>query len=151
MNLAKLTALAERVANLNAAAGEIGAGMLAQLVSDAQDALQPAGDTPLHVIQERWATRKWPSIGYFVHGQAYQDIHNLLAMIAELRGNDSPRTEYDKGAAHCAIGIRAGLVNLPRYELVIGTFSREPNMLGGDKGDWLKRSDVLECVGQVTR
>jgi len=32
-------------------------------------------------IRERWASRKWPTIGYFVHGQAYEDIHALLAII----------------------------------------------------------------------
>lgn len=32
-------------------------------------------------IRSRWASREWPSIGYFVHGQAYMDIQTLLAHI----------------------------------------------------------------------
>lgn len=32
-------------------------------------------------IRERWKSRAWPSIGYFVHGQAYQDIQKLLEII----------------------------------------------------------------------
>ena len=39
----KLLALAVRVANLNRDAGEIGAGMLAQLVDQARDAVKAAG------------------------------------------------------------------------------------------------------------
>ena len=34
-------------------------------------------------IRERWKSRSWPSIGYFVHGQAYQDIQKLLEIIDE--------------------------------------------------------------------
>ena len=36
-------------------------------------------------IRERWASRRWPSIGYFVHGQAYEDIQSLLAEVDRLR------------------------------------------------------------------
>lgn len=144
--LDKLTALAERVAGLNAAAGEIGAGMLAQLVSEAQDALtSPDDDQPLHEIQARWASRKWPSIGYFVHGQAYQDIHALLDMVMNLRGSESPRTEYDKGATHCAAGIRAGVETLTRYDAVLewGDAFCEETV----NGQYLRRDDVLTAIG----
>ncbi len=37
----------------------------------------------LNEIKERWSTRAWPSIGYFVHGQAYGDIQKLLEHIEE--------------------------------------------------------------------
>jgi len=155
MNDAKLTALAERVANLNPAAGEIGAGMLAQLVDQAQDALKPVegGDT-LQQIRERWASRKWPTIGYFVHGQAYEDIQTLLRMIAYYKNlahvtvgkpkDESPTdAAYQQGATHCLTGLRAVAVNLTRYNADPHT----ANMYDDERGEWLKRSDVLELLG----
>lgn len=35
----------------------------------------------LDEIRARWADRTWPSIGYFVHGQALTDIDDLLDII----------------------------------------------------------------------
>jgi hypothetical protein len=35
-------------------------------------------------ITARWASRLWPSIGYFVHGQAFLDIHTLQERIGFL-------------------------------------------------------------------
>ena len=35
----------------------------------------------VETIRERWADRRWPNIGYFVHGQALADIHALLEVI----------------------------------------------------------------------
>lgn len=37
----------------------------------------------LEEIRERWKSRAWPSIGYYVHGQAYADIQRLLEIIDE--------------------------------------------------------------------
>lgn len=37
-------------------------------------------------IRERWASRAWPSIGYFVHAQAWKDIKILLEEIDRLKG-----------------------------------------------------------------
>lgn len=44
---------------------------------------QTIGAEALEEIRERWKSRSWPSIGYFVHGQAYQDIQKLLEIIDE--------------------------------------------------------------------
>lgn len=35
----------------------------------------------LEEIRDRWKETKWPSIGYFVHGQALMDIRKLLEII----------------------------------------------------------------------
>lgn len=40
-------------------------------------------DKQVKEIADRWESRKWPNIGYFVHGQAYSDIKDLLNVIAE--------------------------------------------------------------------
>lgn len=39
----------------------------------------------LNAIRQRWANTRWPRLGYFVHGQAKDDIFDLL-MIAETYG-----------------------------------------------------------------
>lgn len=41
----------------------------------------PPPDKDVELIRERWKSRSWPSIGYFVHGQAYSDIQKLLEII----------------------------------------------------------------------
>lgn len=38
-------------------------------------------DRAIEEIRERWKSRTWPSIGYFVHGQVYEDINKLLEII----------------------------------------------------------------------
>lgn len=47
----------------------------------------PTPNTPsaeaLEEIRNRWKDRSWPHIGYFVHGQAYQDIQKLLEIADE--------------------------------------------------------------------
>lgn len=37
-------------------------------------------ETKIEEIRERWADCSWPKIGYFVHGQARDDIAMLLAI-----------------------------------------------------------------------
>lgn len=60
MNNAKLIALAERVARLNPDCAEIGAGMLASLVADAQDALR--WEPPEAGYSERKASVLWAEL-----------------------------------------------------------------------------------------
>ncbi len=36
-------------------------------------------------IRARWKDKSWPSIGYFVHGQAYIDIQALLDEVDRLK------------------------------------------------------------------
>lgn len=35
-------------------------------------------------IRERWRDRRWPNIGYFIHGQAVMDIDALIGQLDAL-------------------------------------------------------------------
>lgn len=46
-------------------------------------------DHGVEQIRARWANQNWPNIGYFVHGQAREDIAALLSEIDRLRENQN--------------------------------------------------------------
>lgn len=52
----------------------------------------PSTSIDFEEIKNRWSERKWPSIGYFVHGQAYDDIQKLIKMV---EANDTAHTKRD--------------------------------------------------------
>lgn len=41
-------------------------------------------------IRDRWSDTRWPKIGYFVHGQAKEDIRDLLKEVDRLTNRREP-------------------------------------------------------------
>lgn len=65
--------------------GDFSYGEAERLETAAQTRKMKAEMNKIEEIRERWRDESWPSIGYFVHGQARLDLRDLLSEVDRLR------------------------------------------------------------------